>query len=453
MGHHRINERESNPNDQINFISALPCRLAHDEEVARQLLRALAAQVKPVMKSHGFQVNSFEEYEHNQVFLGRNWNAGETIEIVLRRANSSFYHTGALLNTLCHELAHIKYMDHSTRFHALWAQLRREVEELRAGGYFGDGMWSAGHRLGDGEQVLDASHPSGEDDPEYICGGAQQQSRRVARRKLYRQRQPKPGRTGAQTEKRGKPGRRIRGDADFQGGGTALNGHLQGSAKERGTGFRKQAGSKSAREARAAAAERRLAQLAVGPSSSADASQSCDDSSETDDDGEDDEPVQETNDERRQLLLASLQAAGEKDDRLRLHSTAGVEGASSSTCRPNQPSSSSTHQASPRITRLESRGRQTTLASHVPAKRKAESMLNTEIAQRKREFIGLDQSRVLGQGSKSTPRQGKGQAVVQLDETASAQQKSNTHWVCSICTLENRPLSLVCDACLTVRPD
>lgn len=29
------------------------------------------------MKSEGLKVNSFEEYEFNQVFAGRNWNAGD----------------------------------------------------------------------------------------------------------------------------------------------------------------------------------------------------------------------------------------------------------------------------------------------------------------------------------------------------------------------------------------
>lgn len=103
MVHLRINERESNPNTYINFITALPNTNTAAGEEARQLLRALAAQVKPVMKAHGFTVNSFEEvsrmhacvlwdgssrgpvkivalqYEHNQVFAGRNWNNGETI--------------------------------------------------------------------------------------------------------------------------------------------------------------------------------------------------------------------------------------------------------------------------------------------------------------------------------------------------------------------------------------
>lgn len=42
-----------------------------------RLLRSLAAQVRPFMKSEGLKVNSFEEYQFNQVFAGRNWNAGD----------------------------------------------------------------------------------------------------------------------------------------------------------------------------------------------------------------------------------------------------------------------------------------------------------------------------------------------------------------------------------------
>jgi hypothetical protein len=56
MVHTRINERTSNPNPHINFISALD----HCSD-ALELLRALAAQLKPVMKNYGFTVNSFEE--------------------------------------------------------------------------------------------------------------------------------------------------------------------------------------------------------------------------------------------------------------------------------------------------------------------------------------------------------------------------------------------------------
>jgi DNA-dependent metalloprotease WSS1 len=124
MVHLRLNTREANPNEHVNFITALPMRSASDSEDARQYLRALAAQVKPVMKRHGFQVNSLEEYEFNKVFSGRNWNAGglralrrllhtqvrlsscnagETVELVLRGPGGQFLPTSWLINTFCHE--------------------------------------------------------------------------------------------------------------------------------------------------------------------------------------------------------------------------------------------------------------------------------------------------------------------------------------------------------------
>ena len=36
---------------------------------------------------------SLTEYEHNKEFAGRNWNAGEIIELVLRRPDHSLYAT------------------------------------------------------------------------------------------------------------------------------------------------------------------------------------------------------------------------------------------------------------------------------------------------------------------------------------------------------------------------
>lgn len=110
MVHTRINERESNPNPHVNFIQALPYGDNTEEESARQLLRALAAQVKPVMQAHGFEVNSLEEvrmtssiptspvqrvhqYEFNRVFAGRNWNQGETVGESTREAHVSLQST------------------------------------------------------------------------------------------------------------------------------------------------------------------------------------------------------------------------------------------------------------------------------------------------------------------------------------------------------------------------
>jgi hypothetical protein len=66
MVHLRLNEKETNPNPHINFITVVQ---TSGEERARELLRALAAQVKPVMRAHGFTINSFEEVCHNFMIL------------------------------------------------------------------------------------------------------------------------------------------------------------------------------------------------------------------------------------------------------------------------------------------------------------------------------------------------------------------------------------------------
>lgn len=69
MVHVRLNEREPNPNPHVNFITPLPSADPAVQEDARQLLRALAAQVRPVMKAHGFAVNSLEEVQFRLIWM------------------------------------------------------------------------------------------------------------------------------------------------------------------------------------------------------------------------------------------------------------------------------------------------------------------------------------------------------------------------------------------------
>jgi hypothetical protein len=57
------------------------------------------------------------------------------------------------MSTLCHELAHIKHMDHGSAFQALWRQLQQEVRALQSRGYYGDGYWSSGIRLADSAKI------------------------------------------------------------------------------------------------------------------------------------------------------------------------------------------------------------------------------------------------------------------------------------------------------------
>ncbi|KAJ7650333.1 WLM domain-containing protein [Roridomyces roridus] len=298
MVHVRLNERETNPNPHCNFISALPAYDAANEEDARQLIRALAAQVRPVMKAHGFVVNSLEEYENNKVFAGRNWNNGEVVELVLRRADGSFLPTSWLMSTFCHELAHIKHMNHGPAFQALWKQLRAEVRDLQNTGYYGDGYWSSGSRLFDSARVTGDGIEDG-DFPEYMCGGAHSRARPTGLRRRKRTRQPRPGepiaslKTGAQTAKKRKAGARVTSKYAFTGEGTLVGEEGKGP----GTGFGKQAGSKRAREERALAAERRIQALQKASTSKVD------DDLDSEDDS--DEPVGETDAERREALLNS----------------------------------------------------------------------------------------------------------------------------------------------------
>jgi hypothetical protein len=69
MVHYRLNEKQSGPNPHINFISALPGTRHSSQEDAHQLLCALAAQVRPVMKANGFSVNSLEEVSRPLSFV------------------------------------------------------------------------------------------------------------------------------------------------------------------------------------------------------------------------------------------------------------------------------------------------------------------------------------------------------------------------------------------------
>lgn len=141
MVHIRINERDSNPNSHINFVSVLPMVDATLEDNARQLIRALAAQVKPVMKAHGFTVNSLEEVCIRLLSLSPSWistlcststteclqggtgtmgrrlvrtlrespleSSTEHIsaELVLKSASGSFVPVHWLMSTLCHEVS------------------------------------------------------------------------------------------------------------------------------------------------------------------------------------------------------------------------------------------------------------------------------------------------------------------------------------------------------------
>ncbi|KAG6873952.1 hypothetical protein C0995_008991 [Termitomyces sp. Mi166 len=64
-------------------------------------------------------------------------------------------------------LVKLSHMNHGPDFQALWKQLRTEVHALQDKGYYGDGYWSSGIRLGDSAKVSGQGIEPG-DLPEYL---------------------------------------------------------------------------------------------------------------------------------------------------------------------------------------------------------------------------------------------------------------------------------------------
>ncbi|KAE9407704.1 WLM-domain-containing protein [Gymnopus androsaceus JB14] len=437
MVHSRFNEKESNPNPFINWINPLP---ANDSEDARQYLRALAAQVRPIMKAHGFTVNSLEEYEYNTVFAGRNWEAGETIELVLRRPDGSFLPSSWLMSTFCHELAHIKHMNHGPGFQALWQKLREEVRELQNKGYYGDGYWSAGTRLADSAVVSGQGLDTG-DLPEYICGGAQNRARPAKLRQRRGPRRVAPSNsTGRQTEKKRKAGSRVTSKYAFQGQGASLTGS---DADMKGNGFGKQAGSKRAREERALAAERRLLQA----SSSTIPPPPLAEYSDSDEHPDDSDIIAETDADRRSTLLTAEQdqdlgnlSSGTSWRDFQNDFVFTGQGQSIDISSESEDESGSDVKAKGKRKASEQPKEPPVKVAKTTKNTDPKSTLvSSEIAFRKKEALGM------------APVKGKGRTIGSAQAEDSKSKNGDSCWSCLVCTLENQPLHLACAACGTER--
>lgn len=111
----------------ILFIT--PDRTRSQWQHAEKILKAVAAQCCTLMKANGIEVKSLEEVCHydllllssvssqgshflvlqvpyNTEFAGRNWNAGEVVELVLRKKDGiTFFPFEWVLGVMCHEVS------------------------------------------------------------------------------------------------------------------------------------------------------------------------------------------------------------------------------------------------------------------------------------------------------------------------------------------------------------
>ncbi|PPJ52935.1 hypothetical protein CBER1_11490 [Cercospora berteroae] len=179
LGFERLNERTQRPNANINFIKTVST--GADKAVAEEFLARIAAQCYPVMKKHYITVMALEEYPPNPEFLGRNFNAGEVIQLVLKDKQGRWLSFKFVQMVMMHELAHCKQMNHSKFFWAVRNEYAKEMEGLWQKAYEGEGMWGRGRGLQNGA-FIHAQPPDNTQIPEHLCGGTYRRRGRKRKR-------------------------------------------------------------------------------------------------------------------------------------------------------------------------------------------------------------------------------------------------------------------------------
>ena len=123
------------------------------------------------MKEHHLYVTSLEEYEPNREFVGRNFNAGEVVQLVLKSPRTGRWLPFEYVQmVMMHELAHCKQMNHSRAFWAVRNAYAVQMQVLWTKGYTGDGLWGRGASLATGAWETNTVLAD-EILPEHLCGG------------------------------------------------------------------------------------------------------------------------------------------------------------------------------------------------------------------------------------------------------------------------------------------
>ncbi|EON65140.1 hypothetical protein W97_04377 [Coniosporium apollinis CBS 100218] len=257
LGFERLNERTTRPNSLINFIKPLP---GPTSATAQDFLERVAAICYPIMKARHIAVMALEEYEPNPEFVGRNFNAGEVIQLVLKGrmvgGGWQWLNLRSVQMVMMHELAHCKQMNHSGAFWKVRDSYAGDLRDLWARNYTGEGLWGRGRALENGASMEDGVQARLEE-PKSLCGGTFRSSGRKRKRKRKGAGKEKEKLSYAERQQR----RILR---KFGTGGTALGADEDAKVKlEAGKplkGKPRVAKSARGRELRAAAALARLDQ-------------------------------------------------------------------------------------------------------------------------------------------------------------------------------------------------
>jgi hypothetical protein len=251
LGITRLNERTQRPNPLINFIKG-------PDATSLDFLNRIAAQCYPIMKQNHISVMSLEEFPPNNEFLGRNFNAGEVIQLVLKDKQGRWLGFKFVQMVMMHELAHCKQMNHSKFFWQVRNGFAGEMEGLWAKNYVGEGMWGRGKDLVTGSFVQERELAQG-DVPEHLCGGTYRRKGRKRKRGGH----PPSGEQGDERPKLTYAERQqkriakkfgVHGEGAALGDDELLRGAYESASGKRHAGKPRVANSKRGRELRAQAA-------------------------------------------------------------------------------------------------------------------------------------------------------------------------------------------------------
>lgn len=254
LGFQRLNERTQRPNANINFIKPDASQPAAHQKIAHDFLSRIAAQCYPVMKDNYISVMSLEEYPPNPEFLGRNFNAGECIQLVLKDKGGRWLSFKFVQMVMMHELAHCKQMNHSRFFWTVRNEYAKSMEGLWAKNYTGEGLWGRGLDLASGELVHDRM-PEDVQIPEHLCGGTYRRARGKKRKRGQEAEGDKPKLSYAERQQK-RIARKFgkHGEGNALGEDDLIRGALDRAAGKSSTGKPRVANSKRGRELRANAA-------------------------------------------------------------------------------------------------------------------------------------------------------------------------------------------------------